>query len=155
MKSVAKDLEEYMEKIADNHKFSVNKLREIVKQNIPAGFEEMLNYGMIGYVIPHDLYPKGYHCDTKLPLPFINIASQKNFVAFYHIGLYAMPVLYTWFIDEYTKLDLKTLDMGKSCIRFKKPDDIPFKLIGELVSKISVEKWISIYEDKFMTERKK
>jgi hypothetical protein len=155
VKSVAKDLEEYMEKIADNHKFSVNKLREIVKQNIPVGFEEMLNYGMIGYVIPHDLYPKGYHCDTKLPLPFINIASQKNFVAFYHIGLYAMPVLYTWFIDEYTKLDLKTLDMGKSCIRFKKPDDIPFKLIGELVSKISVEKWISIYEDKFMTERKK
>lgn len=155
MKSVAKDLEEYMEKIADNHKFSVNKLREIVKQNIPVGFEEMLNYGMIGYVIPHDLYPKGYHCDTKLPLPFINIASQKNFVAFYHIGLYAMPVLYTWFIDEYTKLNLKTLDMGKSCIRFKKPDDIPFKLIGELVSKISVEKWISIYEDKFMTERKK
>jgi hypothetical protein len=155
VKSVAKDLEEYMEKIADNHKFSVNKLREIVKQNIPVGFEEMLNYGMIGYVIPHDLYPKGYHCDTKLPLPFINIASQKNFVAFYHIGLYAMPVLYTWFIDEYTKLNLKTLDMGKSCIRFKKPDDIPFKLIGELVSKISVEKWISIYEDKFMTERKK
>ncbi len=155
MKSVAKDLEEYMEKIADNHKFSVNKLREIVKQNIPFGFEEMLNYGMIGYVIPHDLYPKGYHCDTKLPLPFINIASQKNFVAFYHIGLYAMPVLYTWFIDEYTKLDLKTLDMGKSCIRFKNPDDIPFKLIGELVSKISVEKWISVYEDKFMTERKK
>lgn len=155
MKSVAKELGEYMEKIADNHKFSVNKLREIVKQNIPFGFEEMLNYGMIGYVIPHDLYPKGYHCDTKLPLPFINIASQKNFVAFYHIGLYAMPVLYTWFIDEYTKLDLKTLDMGKSCIRFKKPDDIPFKLIGELVSKISVEKWISIYEDKFMTERKK
>jgi hypothetical protein len=155
VKSVAKDLEEYMEKIADNHKFSVNKLREIVKQNIPFGFEEMLNYGMIGYVIPHDLYPKGYHCDTKLPLPFINIASQKNFVAFYHIGLYAMPVLYTWFIDEYTKLDLKTLDMGKSCIRFKKPDDIPFKLIGELVSKISVEKWISVYEDKFMTERKK
>lgn len=155
MKSVAKDLEEYMEKIADNHKFSVNKLREIVKQNIPVGFEEMLNYGMIGYVIPHDLYPKGYHCDTKLPLPFINIASQKNFVAFYHIGLYAMPVLYTWFIDEYTKLDLKTLDMGKSCIRFKNPDDIPFKLIGELVSKISVEKWISVYEDKFMTERKK
>lgn len=144
-----------MEKIADNHKFSVNKLREIVKQNIPVGFEEMLNYGMIGYVIPHDLYPKGYHCDTKLPLPFINIASQKNFVAFYHIGLYAMPVLYTWFIDEYTKLNLKTLDMGKSCIRFKKPDDIPFKLIGELVSKISVEKWISVYEDKFMTERKK
>jgi hypothetical protein len=155
VKSVAKDLEEYMEKIADNHKFSVNKLREIVKQNIPVGFEEMLNYGMIGYVIPHDLYPKGYHCDTKLPLPFINIASQKNFVAFYHIGLYAMPVLYTWFIDEYTKLDLKTLDMGKSCIRFKNPDDIPFKLIGELVSKISVEKWISVYEDKFMTERKK
>jgi hypothetical protein len=155
VKSVAKDLEEYMEKIADNHKFSVNKLREIVKQNIPFGFEEMLNYGMIGYVIPHDLYPKGYHCDTKLPLPFINIASQKNFVAFYHIGLYAMPVLYTWFIDEYTKLDLKTLDMGKSCIRFKNPDDIPFKLIGELVSKISVEKWISVYEDKFMTERKK
>jgi hypothetical protein len=155
VKSVAKDLEEYMEKIADNHKFSVNKLREIVKQNIPAGFEEMLNYGMIGFVVPHNLYPKGYHCDSNLPLPFINIASQKNFVAFYHMGIYAIPELYSWFINEYSKLDLKTLDMGKSCIRFKNPDDIPFKLIGELVSKISVEKWISIYENGFMTKRKK
>lgn len=149
MKIVAKDLEEYIVNIADKHKLSVNKIRNIIKQNIPSGFEEMLNYGMIGYVVPHDLYPKGYHCDPTLPLPFINIASQKNFIAFYHMGIYAMPELYSWFIDEYAKLDLKKIDMGKSCIRFKKPDDIPFELIGELASKISAEKWISVYENTF------
>ena len=154
MKIEAKNVDEYMENIAENHKLSVNKLREIVKLNIPEGFVETMNYGMIGYVIPHDLYPKGYHCDPKLPLPFINIASQKNFVAFYHMGIYAMPELYSWFMDEYTKISSKKIDMGKSCIRFKKPDEVPFELLGELVSKVSVVEWISVYEHIFRSNKK-
>jgi uncharacterized protein YdhG (YjbR/CyaY superfamily) len=155
MKIEANSVEEYMENIAENHKLSVDKLREIVKLNIPKGFEETMSYGMIGYVIPHDLYPNGYHCNPKLPLPFINIASQKNFIAFYHMGIYAMPDLYSWFIDEYTKLSQKKIDMGKSCIRFKKPEDIPLGLIGELVKKVSVENWIETYESAFVSNRKK
>lgn len=154
MKIEAKNVEEYMANIAENHKDSVDKLREIVKLNIPEGFEETMNYGMIGYVVPHNLYPKGYHCNPKLPLPFINIASQKNFVAFYHMGIYAMPELYSWFMEEYASFSSRKIDMGKSCIRFKKPEDIPYELIGRLVSKISVDKWISVYENAFVSNRK-
>jgi uncharacterized protein YdhG (YjbR/CyaY superfamily) len=154
MKVEAKNVEEYMENIAENHQASVRKLREIVKLNLPKGFEETMNYGMIGYVVPHDLYPKGYHCDPKLPLPFMNIASQKNFIAFYHMGIYAMPELYAWFLDAYAKLSSKKIDMGKSCIRFKKPEDIPFELLGELVSKVSVAEWISVYELAFRSNKK-
>jgi hypothetical protein len=102
---------------------------------------------MLGYVVPHSKYPNGYHCDPKLPLPFMTIASQKNFVAFYHMGIYADQKLLQWFTDEYPKHSKAKLDMGKSCIRFKKLDQIPYKLIGELVSKVSAEKWIETYEN--------
>ena len=110
------------------------------------GFKEEMNYGMLGYVVPHEIYPGGYHCDPKQPLPFANIASQKNFIAFYHMGLYAMPKLYKWFVDEYPRYSTAKLDMGKSCIRFKKAEHIPYKLIGELIKKISVKDWIEGYE---------
>jgi hypothetical protein len=96
--------------------------------------------------VPHSLYPDGYHCDPKLPLPFVNIASQKNHIALYHNGLYAMPELQEWFKDQYGKRVPAKLDMGKSCIRFKKPDHIPFDLIGELLEKLSVTDWIQTYE---------
>lgn len=121
-------------------------LREVIKSNLPPGFEETMSYGVIGYVVPHTLYPAGYHCDPKLPLPFMSIASQKNFVAVYHIGIYALPELMNWFVTEYPKHAKGKLDMGKSCIRFKKPDQIPFRLIGELASKMTVEDWVRVYE---------
>jgi hypothetical protein len=108
-----------------------------------------MNYGMIGYVIPHSLYPSGYHCDPKLPLPFMNIASQKNFVAVYHMGMYADQNLMDWFLDAYKQTSTKKLDMGKSCIRFKKMEDIPFALIGKLASKLTVQQWITLYESAF------
>ncbi|MBE2279726.1 MAG: DUF1801 domain-containing protein, partial [Ignavibacteriaceae bacterium] len=110
------------------------------------GYEETICYGMIAYVVPHSIYPNGYHCDTKLPLPFLSIASQKNFVAIYHMGLYANEELLNWFTTEYPKHSKSKLDMGKSCIRFKKPENIPYELISELVSKVSVNDWINIYE---------
>jgi len=101
---------------------------------------------MLGYVVPHSVYPDGYHCDPKQPLPFMGLASQKNFISFYHMGLYADKKLMDWFTKEYPKHAKSKLDMGKSCIRFKKMDDIPFKLIGELVKKMSAKDWISLYE---------
>lgn len=149
MRIEATSVDEYVEKIAEPQKAAVKKLRAVVKKNLPKGFKEEMNYNMVGYVVPHKLYPNGYHCDPKLPLPFINIAAQKNFIALYNMGLYADPALTKWFQEEYAKLGLAKLDMGKSCIRFKKPDQIPFDLIGELCKKISVEKWIDMYESAF------
>jgi hypothetical protein len=122
------------------------RLRKTINDNLPEGFKEGIGYGMIGYAVPHSLYPAGYHCDPKLPLPFMSFASQKNFIAFYHMGLYANKELLDWFVGEYQKVSKTKLDMGKSCVRFKKPEQIPFELIGELVTKITPTDWITFYE---------
>lgn len=145
MKASVNTVEEYLKSIPETkEKFLV--LRQAIIDNLPLGFEECMNYGMIGYVVPHSIYPSGYHCDTSLPLPFLNIAVQKNFIGFYHMGLYANKELYDWFITEYPNYCNTKLDMGKSCVRFKKTTKIPSQLIGELVSKVSVEDWIVQYE---------
>ena len=125
----------------------MHELRQVISENIPEEFSEVMSYGMIGYVIPHSIYPAGYHCNPALPLPFINIASQKNFIAVYHMGLYADPGILEWFITEFAKYSKAKPDMGKGCIRFKKPGQIPFKLIGELSSKMSANEWIRLYEE--------
>jgi hypothetical protein len=101
-------------------------------------------------VVPHQLYPAGYHCDPKLPLPFINIAAQKNFIALYHMGIYANTQLLAWFTAEHTKRVKGKLDIGKSCIRYKKAENIPYDLIGELMQKITVKEWIEGYENAFI-----
>jgi hypothetical protein len=146
MKTKANTVKEYSKNLLEDRKKAINKLRKVILNNLPTGFAEVINYGMIGYVIPHSLYPKGYHCDPKQPLPFINIASQKNFVAVYHMGLYTDKILMDWFVKEYPKHSKAKLDMGKSCIRFKKLDQIPYELIGELSGKINPNEWIKIYE---------
>lgn len=139
----------YIAAISEDRRAAFEKLRETIVENIPDGFREGISYGMIGYIVPHELYPPGYHCDPKLPLPFVSIAAQKNFIALYHMGLYAMPELLDWFVSEYPKHTKSKLDMGKSCIRFKKPDDIPFDLIAQLMQKMSVDEWIATYESHF------
>ena len=149
MQSKATTPEQYLSELPEDRKEAMLKLRNAIKENLPQGFEEVLSYGMLGYVVPHSIYPSGYHCDPKLPLPFINLASQKNFIALYHMGIYANKNLESWFVSEYPKHVKTKLDMGKSCIRFKKMDDIPFDFIGELAAKLSVEDWISIYEKAF------
>jgi len=149
MQSKASSVEQYIDELPQERKVAIGKIRETILKNIPQGFAEIMSYGMIGYAVPHSIYKSGYRSDPKMPLPFINLASQKNFIAFYHMGIYANPELHDWFINEYAKQCKTKLDMGKGCIRFKKMDDIPFKLIGELVSKISVEKWIKIYESNY------
>lgn len=146
MKIEANTVKEYLENIPDERKSHMQKLRKIILDNIPDGFEEAFSYGMIGYVVPKSLYPKGYHCSPELPLPFVNIASQKNFIALYHMGIYANPEVHDWFVTEYPKHCKYKLNMGKSCVRFKKPEDIPYDLIAELMSKYSVEDWIELYE---------
>ena len=140
-------VEEYLEAIPEERKAAFNKLRETILKNIPQGYEEVISYGMIGYVVPHTIYPDGYHCDPKLPLPFVSIASQKNFIGFYHMGIYAYPEILAWFKEEFPKYNKLKLDMGKSCIHFKKPDQIPYKLLAQLLKKISVKKWIGLYEE--------
>jgi uncharacterized protein YdhG (YjbR/CyaY superfamily) len=148
MQYEAKTPDEYIDTIPNERKEAMSMLRKVIKDNLPKGFSEQISYGMIGYVVPHSLYPDGYHCDPKLPLPFMNIASQKNFIAVYHSGIYANPELMSWFVGEYPKYVKTKLDMGKSCIRFKKTNQIPMKLIAELAAKMTPHEWIDIYESK-------
>ena len=149
MQSKSTTVEEYLNELPADRKEAVNKLRKEILKNLPAGFKEEMNYGMIGYVVPHSLYPPGYHCDNKLPLPFMNIASQKNFIAVYHMGVYADKDLLEWFVNEYAKVAVAKLDMGKSCIRFKKLETIPYPLLGDLAGKMTVAEWIKRYEENF------
>lgn len=149
MTSKANTVAQYISESPDDRKVALEKLRKVILDNLPDGFQECISYGMIGYVVPHSIYPKGYHCSPELPLPFMSFASQKNSINFYHMGLYANPALYDWFVAEYPKHSAQKLDIGKSCLRIKKPENIPFELIGELVKKITVSDWIALYESAF------
>ncbi len=146
MQSKASTPVNYLDELPEERKAAIGELRKIILKNLPKGFKESMSYGMLGYCVPHSIYPAGYHCDPKQPLPFMSLASQKNFIALYHMGLYSNPPLLKWFTEEYPKHCQAKLDMGKSCIRFKKMDQIPFKLIGELASKMSPADWIALYE---------
>ena len=141
-------VQDYLNGVAEEKKEAFVKLRQTILNSLPKGFEETIIYNMIGYVVPLKTYPDGYHCDPKLPLPFINIAAQKNFISLYHMGIYANQDLLNWFTNEYPSHAKTKLDMGKSCIRFKKTNDIPFDLISELMSKMSVDQWIDLYSEK-------
>ena len=149
MQSKATTPEAYIAEMPADRQKAFSKLRSVIKKNLPKGFKESMGYGMIGYCVQHSKYPAGYHCDPKLPLPFMSIASQKNFIAVYHMGVYALPELYKWFTAAHAKASPRKLDIGKSCMRYKKPEDIPFVLIGELASKITPDEWISYYEKAF------
>ncbi len=146
MQYQASSPEDYINQLPKERQEVIHKLRKTIRENIPKGFEETISYGMIGYVVPHSIYPAGYHCTPELPLPFLNIASQKNFIAVYHMGVYADKDLHNWFINEFPKHSKRKLDMGKSCIRFKNLEDIPYELLGELASKMTVDNWIEFYE---------
>ena len=141
-------VKEYINSLPEERKQVIEHFLKTLKDNLPNGFEEVISYGMPGYVVPHSIYPDGYHCNPSLPLPFIGLASQKNFVALYHMGFNANPELLKWFMGEYPKHCKSKLDMGKSCIRFKKLEQIPYDLIAELAGKMTVQGWITIYEKK-------
>lgn len=149
MQSKATTVEEYLNSLPEERQAAMRQLRAVIMANLPDGFIETMGYGMMGYAVPHSLYPAGYHCDPKQPLPFMAMASQKNAISVYHMGIYADPELLNWFVSEFPKHSDRKLDMGKSCMRFKKPEHIPFALIGELVTRMSVNDWVALYERKF------
>ena len=146
MKLDANNVQEYLDKVPEERKMAFNKLRQTIIDNLPSGFAEDFSYGYIGFNVPHSLYPAGYHCTPEKPLPFTGIASQKNFIGLYHMGIYANPELLEWFVSEYPKHCKHKLDMGKSCIRLKKMNEIPYELIGELMQRMTVDEWIDLYE---------
>ena len=150
MQSNAQTVEEYIGQVAENQLDAIKILRNIILENLPKGFVEQMSYGMVGYVVPFATYPNGYHCNPKLPLPFLNFAAQKNFIALYHMGIYANSDLLNWFTDEFPKHSNLKLNMGKGCIRFKNGSPIPYTLIGELVKKMEVADWIKLYESSFI-----
>ncbi|MBN8623357.1 MAG: DUF1801 domain-containing protein [Flavobacteriales bacterium] len=153
MQIPADSIQDYLSKVPEERKEAFTKLFETISKNLPKGFQTNLSYGMIGWSVPLETFPAGYHCSPGTPLPFINLASQKNFIALYHMGIYANDELLNWFVEEYPKHSKRKLDMGKSCIRFKKPDEIPFDLIAELCKKMSPKDWISIYEKMLNKEK--
>ena len=146
MRSDATTPEEFLATVPEERKEAIHRLVSIIRENLPEGFSESIGYGMLGWAVPHSLYPAGYHCDPKQPVPFLGLASQKNFIALYHMGIYADKDLHDWFVSEYPKHVKTRLDMGKSCIRFTKPEHIPFDLIGELVTRMTPAQWIELYE---------
>ncbi len=146
MQSKAATPEQYLDELPGERQAPMRRLREAINGNIPPGFEEAMSYGMLGWVVPHSVYPPGYHANPKLPLPYMNLASQKQYIAVYHMGVYADPELLDWLRAEWARAVPGRLDMGKSCIRLRKPDQIPFELIGRLAGKLTVQEWIARYE---------
>jgi len=146
------DATTYLNQLPEERKLPMEKLFGLLEENLPEGFELQMQYSMPSYVVPHAIFPGGYHCNPKEPLPFISIASQKNFIAVYHMGLYANPELYNWFVSEYPKYSKYKLDMGKSCIRFKRMNDIPYELLGQLFQKMSVPQWIETYQENLISK---
>lgn len=154
MPSKAATVEEYIAELPDDRKEVITTLRKVIKKNLPKGFQEGMAYGMIGYVVPLSTYPAGYHVNPKLPLGFMSLASQKNSISLHHICMYADPKLHQWFTEEYAKLNIGKLDIGKGCIRFKNPSKIPYALIGELCTKVTPEQWIATYEKMLKLHKK-
>ncbi|MCF8464283.1 MAG: DUF1801 domain-containing protein [Flavobacteriales bacterium] len=148
MKQVGKTVAEILTSVPPDRTEPFNRLHDVIVENLPEGFEAAISYGGLGYVVPHTLYPSGYHCKPSEPLPFAGLASQKNSINFYHMGIYSDPALLEWFVSEYPKHSKQKLDMGKSCIRFKKFEEIPYALIGELMQKMTAKQWIDLYESK-------
>ncbi|AZI21057.1 DUF1801 domain-containing protein [Chryseobacterium taklimakanense] len=155
MKTEAENVKDFLEKVPEERKEVIKKLYKTISQNLPEGFAEGISNGMMGWVVPLDIYPAGYHCTPGKPLPFLGMASQKNSVNLYHMEIYAKPELHDWFVAEFSKHSKKKLDMGKSCIRFKKPEDIPYELIGELAKKMTSEEWVNLYESQYKSKLKK
>ena len=145
MQSKARTPMEYIDSLPADRRRAISEIRRVILKNLPGGFAEVMSYGMLGYVVPHSVYAPGYHCDPKQPLPFINLASQKNYISFSHMALYG-PLL-DWFTKEWKSVPRKKLDMGKCCVRFKSLDDVPLELIGRLVARITPRQWVRMYEE--------
>jgi hypothetical protein len=145
MQSTAQTVPAYLAGLPDERRLALSAVRETILRHLPEGYEEGMQYGMIGYYVPHRLYPAGYHCNPKEPLPFAALASQKNYMAVYLGCVYGSEEEAAWFREAYLTTG-KKLDMGKSCVRFKRLADLPVELIGEAVARIPVAQFIARYE---------
>lgn len=143
------NVQDILASLPEDRKEIMEKLIAVFDQHLPQGFEKTLSFGMIGYVVPHSTYPAGYHCKPAEPLPFLSMASQKAAISLYHMGIYADQEILDWFVAQYPLHCKSKLDMGKSCIRFKKLDDIPWELLAELAKKFTPTSWVNLYESKF------
>ena len=145
MQSKSTTVAGYLDELPEDRRQAINKVRAAIRKNLPKGYEETMQYGMITYVVPHKLYPAGYHCNPKDPLPFVSLASQKNYMSLYLMACYMNPELKAWVIAE-AKARGNKLDMGKSCIRFKKLEELPLDVVGEAIAKLAVADYIALYE---------
>lgn len=154
MQSKAATVEQYLAELPEDRRETVQAIRALILKNLPKGYEEGMQYGMIGYYVPHSVYPPGYHCDPKQPLPFVSLASQKNYISLYLGCVYGNADHEAWFREAWAKTG-KKLDMGKSCVRFKKLDDLPLSVIGQSIKRVPVKKYIEHYESAIKDARKK
>jgi uncharacterized protein YdhG (YjbR/CyaY superfamily) len=154
MKSNATTVEEYLQKLPADRRKAINAMREVILANLPKGYAECISYGMIGYVVPHRLYPAGYHCNPKLPLPYAILGSQKNHMALHLMTVYGDPAMEKWFRQAWTATG-KKLDLGKGCLRFKKIEDVPLDVIGQFIARVSVKDYIARMEKVVSTTAKR
>ena len=145
MPSQVDAVEKYLAELPEDRRETVGAVRAVVLKNLPKGYEEGMQWGMIGYYVPHSIYPDGYHCQPDEPLPVASLASQKNHMAFYGLGLYIDEEQARWFVEEWKKAG-KKLDMGKSCVRFKTLDDVAIDVIGRAIKRMPVKQYIALYE---------
>ncbi|GJM24448.1 MAG: hypothetical protein DHS20C16_08630 [Phycisphaerae bacterium] len=154
MQSKAKTVKEYLDALPEDRRKALQAVRKVIKANLDKGYKEGMQYGMIGYFVPHTIYPDGYHCDPSEPLPFASIASQKNHMAIYMMCVYSDAKLQEWFKKAWAKTG-KKLDMGKSCVRFKKLEDLPLEIIGETIRRVPVKKYVDHYVSVLKTTGKR
>jgi hypothetical protein len=150
MQSKATTVDAYLAELPEERREAISAIRGVILKNLPRGYEEGMQWGMIGYYVPHSLYPAGYHCQPEEPLPVASLASQKNHMAFYGLGLYINEAQARWFVEEWNKAG-KKLDMGKSCVRFKTLDDVALDVIGRAIKRLPVEQYIKQYERQLTT----
>jgi hypothetical protein len=145
MANTAKTVDEYLQALPEDRRRTISAVRSVILANLPDGYEEQINYGMIGYVVPHSLYTAGYHCDPTKPLALAQLGSQKNHMALYLMTVYGDPATEQWFRKAWTAAG-KKLDMGKACVRFKKLEDVPLDVVGEVIARVPVQAYISRIE---------
>ncbi|GAB4384285.1 MAG: hypothetical protein Kow0022_06380 [Phycisphaerales bacterium] len=146
MQSRATTVEEYLEGLCEDRRRAISAVRDVIRANLGRGYEEGMQYGMIGYFVPHRVYPPGYHCDPRQPLPFVGLASQRNHMAIYLFCIYASEEDRQWFIEAWTASGRK-LDMGKGCVRFRRLEDVPLEVVGEAIRRVPVERLVAVYEE--------
>ncbi len=153
MQSKAPTVEQYLAELPPERRAAVSAIREVVLRNLPEGYAEGMAYGMIGYVVPHEVYPAGYHVNPKQPVPFASLASQKNHIALYLMCAYGDADYERWLREAWAKAG-KKLDMGKSCIRFKRLEDVPLEVVGEAIRRVPVKKFLEFYESTVRARRR-